>query len=159
MNPAEKFVLLADDDTVVAEMITHTLNLHNPELKIFQVRDGVEALDFLHCRGRWEQREPLNPTVILLDIKMPRLDGLEVLRHVKNDDSLKSTPVVMLTSSQHENDIREAYLAGANAYVVKPVEFRVFSSVLQQIDTFWVRINQPVPERHPTASPWTWRKS
>jgi CheY-like chemotaxis protein len=158
MNREQKFVLLADDDMVVAEIVTHTLSQHDPGLQIVHVRDGVEALDFLYCRERYEHREPVNPTVILLDVKMPRLDGLEVLRQVKNDDNLKSTPVVMLTSSQHESDIRDCYQAGANAYVVKPVEFRTFSAVLQQIDTFWMRINQPAPDRHP-ATPSAWKRS
>src|SRR5262249_1174212 len=113
MTAPGKFILLADDDAVVAELVIHTLSTSNPTLKIIHVRDGVEALDFLHSRGHFEHREPGNPTVVLLDVKMPRLDGLEVLKQIKEDEHLKSMPVVMLTSSQHENDIRESYQLGA----------------------------------------------
>src|SRR3954468_18793258 len=100
MTADDKFILLAEDDPVVAELVLHTFAQHDPAPRIVHVRDGVEALDFLHARGSYEGREPGNPTVVLLDVKMPRLDGLEVLRHVKSDDHLRSTPVVMLTSSQ-----------------------------------------------------------
>jgi two-component system response regulator len=159
MTDAGKFILLAEDDVVVAELVIHTLGLHDPSLKIVHVRDGVDALDFLYARGPHEHRETGNPTVILLDVKMPRLDGLEVLRQVKSDENLKSTPVVMLTSSQHENDIRESYQRGANAYIVKPVEFRSFASVLQQIENFWMRINQPPPDRRAVALPAAWKRA
>jgi CheY-like chemotaxis protein len=141
----DKFILLAEDDTVVAELILHTLSKHDPSPRVVHVRDGVEALDFLHARARYEGREPGNPTLILLDVKMPRLDGLEVLRHVKSDEHLRLTPVVMLTSSQDESDVRRSYDLGVNAYVVKPVEFRQFAFVLSQLDTFWLGINQPPP--------------
>lgn len=145
MNPSEKFILLAEDDLVVAELVLHTLATMTPAPKVVHVRDGVEALDFLQMRGKFAGREPGNPAVVLLDLKMPRLDGLEVLRHVKSDDTLKSTPVVMLTSSQDERDIRESYQFGANAYVVKPVEFRKFAYVLQHLQSFWLDINHPPP--------------
>ena len=143
--PSDKFILLAEDDLVVAELVLHTLSTMSPAPNVVHVRDGVDALDFLHQRGKYARREPGNPAVVLLDMKMPRLDGLEVLRHVKNDELLKSTPVVMLTSSQDERDIRESYQLGANAYVVKPVEFRKFAFVLQQLQTFWLEINHPPP--------------
>jgi CheY-like chemotaxis protein len=143
MSDAGKYLLLAEDDNVVAELIQHTLEEHDPALRIIRVRDGVEALDFLHARGAHAQRDPGNPTVMLLDVKMPRLDGLEVLRAVKSDDRLRVTPVVMLTSSQDERDVRESYALGANAYVVKPVEFRRFAAVLHHVETFWMKINQP----------------
>jgi CheY-like chemotaxis protein len=107
------------------------------------VRDGVETLDYLHSRARYENRPPENPAVLLLDVKMPRMDGLEVLRQIKADERLKTTPVVMLTSSQDERDVRSSYELGANAYVVKPVEFRRFATVLKQIENFWLRINHP----------------
>lgn len=159
MNEAGKFILLAEDDLVVAELVVHTLRMHDPTINIVHVRDGVETLDFLHGRGHFEHRDYGNPTVVLLDVKMPRLDGLEVLRQIKSDENLKSTPVVMLTSSQHESDIRESYRLGANAYVVKPVEFRSFASVLQLIANFWLRTNQPAPERHPAAIATDWKQS
>lgn len=145
MTIDDKFILLAEDDTVVAELMLHTLAKHEPSPRVVHVRDGVEALDFLHARARYEGREPGNPTLMLLDVKMPRLDGLEVLRHVKSDETLRSTPVVMLTSSQDEGDVRRSYELGANAYVVKPVEFRQFASVLEHLDMFWLGINQPPP--------------
>ena len=143
MISGEKFILLAEDDLVVAELVLHTFATATPAPKVIHVRDGVEALDFLHARGKYADREPGNPAVVLLDLKMPRLDGLEVLRHLKSDETLKSMPVVMLTSSQDERDIRESYQAGANAYVVKPVEFRKFAFVLQQLESFWLGINHP----------------
>src|SRR5687768_13146869 len=118
--PREKFMLLAEDDAVVAELVLHTLATLTPAPKVIHVHDGVEALDFLFARGPYAHREPGNPAVVLLDLKMPRLDGLELLRQVKTNEFLKSTPVVMLTSSQDERDVRESYLLGANAYVVKP---------------------------------------
>jgi len=144
-NPA-RYLLLAEDDEVVAELVIHTLVSHDPNLRIVHVRDGVETMDFLRARGAFAQRSPGIPTVVLLDIKMPRLDGLEVLRQMRADEHLRATPVVILTSSQQESDIRESYRHGASAYVVKPVEFRSFVRVLHQIAGFWMQINQPPPE-------------
>src|SRR3954469_958300 len=143
MSESGKYLLLAEDDKVVAELIMHTLQEHDPALRVIHVRDGVEALDYLHNRGRFTQREATSPAVMLLDVKMPRVDGLEVLRQIKSDERLKTTPVVMLTSSQDERDIRESYALGANAYVVKPVEFRRFVAMLKQLESFWMKINQP----------------
>ena len=154
MSASNKFILLAEDDAVVAELVLHTLATHTPAPRVVHVRDGVETLDFLYSRRQFEKREPGNPSVVLLDLKMPRVDGLEVLRQVKTDQHLKSTPVVMLTSSQDERDVRESYELGANAYVVKPVEFRRFASILQQLELFWLGINHPPPEerRAPQAA-------
>lgn len=147
----EKFILLAEDDTVVAELVLHTLATMAPAPKVVHVRDGVEAIDFLCVRGNYANRQPVNPAVVLLDVKMPRLDGLEVLRQAKGDPNLKTIPIVMLTSSHDERDVRESYLLGANAYVVKPVEFRKFAFVLQQLETFWLGINCPPPEQRAPA--------
>lgn len=152
MSPSNKFILLAEDDAVVAELVMHTLSTHTPAPKVVHVRDGVEALDFLYSRRQFEKREPGNPTVVFLDLKMPRVDGLEVLRQVKTDGQLKSTPIVMLTSSQDDRDVRESYELGANAYVVKPVEFRRFANVLQQLELFWLNINHPPPEKRSAAA-------
>lgn len=149
MSAEDKFILLAEDDPMVAELVLHTLATHSPAPRVIHVRDGVEALDFLYCRKQYEQRDPGTPTVVFLDVKMPRLDGLEVLRQLKGDERLKLLPIVMLTSSQDERDVRESYLLGANAYVVKPVEFRRFAFVLQHLETFWLGINHPPPRpRH-----------
>ncbi len=150
--PPHKFILLAEDDAVVAELVLYTLATMTPAPKVVHVRDGVEALDFLTARGAYAQREPGNPTLVLLDVKMPRLDGLEVLRQVKTNAHLKTTPVVMLTSSQDERDVRESYLLGANAYVVKPVEFRRFAFILQHLETFWLGINHPPPDQYSLAT-------
>jgi CheY-like chemotaxis protein len=148
----EKFILLTEDDAVVAELVLHTLATMTPAPKVVHVRDGVEAIDFLCVRGNYANRPPQNPTVMLLDLKMPRLDGLEVLRQVKTNEQLRTTPVVMLTSSQDERDVRESYRLGANAYVVKPVEFRKFAFILQHLETFWLGINQPPPDPRPKAA-------
>ena len=153
MTGVDKFILLAEDDPVVAELILHTFAQHTPPPKVVHVRDGVETLDFLHARERYANREPGAPSVLLLDVKMPRLDGLEVLRAIKRDKQLKAMPVVMLTSSQDERDVRESYALGANAYVVKPVEFRKFAFVLQHLESFWLHINHPPPfQRSPVMT-------
>jgi CheY-like chemotaxis protein len=143
MNDPARYILLAEDDKVVAELIRHALLDHDPDVRIVHVKDGVEALDYLYARERYAHRENAPPAVVLLDVKMPRLDGLEVLRQIKGDERLRAIPVVMLTSSQDERDIRESYALGANAYVVKPVEFRRFTAILKQLEIFWMKINQP----------------
>jgi CheY-like chemotaxis protein len=149
MNATDKFILLAEDDAVVAELVLHTLATHTPAPRVVHVRDGVEALDFLYSRQKFENRGGGNPSVVLLDLKMPRVDGLEVLRQVKTDEQLKSTPIVMLTSSTDDRDVLTSYQLGANAYVVKPVEFRRFAAILQQVELFWLGINHPPPDiRH-----------
>ena len=152
MTSGDKFILLVEDDAIVAELVLHTLGTMTPAPKVVHVRDGVEALDFLCSRGSYEHREPGAPAVLLLDVKMPRLDGLEVLRQVKTSDDLRTTPVVMLTSSQDERDVRESYMLGANAYVVKPVEFRKFAFVLQHLETFWLGINHPPSDQQNLAT-------
>lgn len=151
MISQDKFILLAEDDAVVAELVMHTLATHTPAPRVVHVKDGVEALDFLYARDQFEHRTGGAPAVVLLDLKMPRIDGLEVLRQVKGDTRLKATPVVMLTSSQEERDVLASYEAGANAYVVKPVEFRRFASVLQQLELFWLGINLPPPDQRPAG--------
>lgn len=145
MNVAEKYMLLAEDDLMVAELVVHALAQRDPPPRLVHVRDGVETLDYLYSRGRYANRHPVNPAVILLDVKMPKLDGIEVLRQIKSDDALKVVPVVMLTSSQDERDVRESYHLGANAYVVKPVEFRNFATVLRQLEIFWLQVNHSPP--------------
>ena len=151
MSADPKFILLAEDDPVVAELMLQTLATITPAPRVFHVRDGVEVMDFLCSRGSYARREPGNPAVVLLDLKMPRLDGLEVLRQVKGSEHLRNTPVVMLTSSRDERDIARSYQLGANAYVVKPVEYPKLASTLQHLESFWLRINQPPPARHRPA--------
>lgn len=146
MIPPEKYILLAEDDSVVAELILHTLATHTPAPRVVHVKNGVEALDFLYARRQFAGRSGGLPCVVLLDLKMPLVDGLEVVRQVKADAQLKAMPVVMLTSSQDDGDVSRCYQAGANAYVVKPVEFRRFAVILQQLELFWVGINHPPPD-------------
>ena len=110
------------------------------------VRDGEEALNYLYRRGRFQGREGNNPIVVLLDIKMPKVDGLEVLRQIKADERLKTTPVVIVTSSREEQDLIESYKLGVNAYVVKPVNFNQFVDAVKEIGAFWAVINEPPPE-------------
>lgn len=148
-----QYLLLAEDDPAVAEIVMHALHTVEPGLHIVHVRDGVDALNFLHASEQYEHRDPGQPAFILMDVKMPRVDGLEVLRQIKGDSRLRSIPVVMLTSSQDERDVRESYAWGANAYVVKPVEFRWLLAVLHELVTFWMRINHPPPETHWTPAP------
>jgi two-component system response regulator len=143
MSGVEKFILLAEDDPVVAELVLHLFGQQDPAPTVVHVQDGVEALDFLHSHGAYEHREPGNPAVVILDVKMPRLDGLEVLRHIKSEEHLRATPVVMLTSSYDDRDIRTAYDHGANAYVVKPVEFPRFAEFIRSLPFFWMEVNQP----------------
>lgn len=117
------------------------------------VNDGEQALDFLYCRGKFLGRTSGNPVLVLLDLKMPKVDGLEVLRTIKGDDSLRTMPVVMLTSSREEQDIVRSYQLGINAYVVKPVDFHSFIEAVKHLGTFWILLNEAVP-RTGTAHPW-----
>jgi len=151
MNDGEKFILLAEDDPMVAELILHALERLPAPPRVVHVSDGVEALDFLQARDGHHGREGGLPSLTLLDVKMPRLDGLEVLRHIKTDPVLRSMPVVMLTSSQDERDVRTSYEFGANAYIVKPLDFTRLVEILTTVENFWLHVNflppqlQPVP--------------
>lgn len=141
MSPI-RTILLAEDSPADAEMAIDALRearLANP---IVHVEDGVEALDYLYRRGAFANREPGMPAVLLLDIKMPRLDGLEVLKQIRQDDALKRLPVVILSSSREENDLARSWDLGVNAYVVKPVDVDQFFNAVQTLGTFWAVINQ-----------------
>lgn len=113
--------------------------------EVVTVPDGAEALDYLYGRGRYQQRPPGNPVLVLLDLKMPKVDGLEVLQTIKRDPSLRSIPVVMLTSSREEQDLLRSYELGVNAYIVKPVDFAEFVRAVKDIGAFWGVLNQPPP--------------
>ena len=152
MTDPDRFIMLAEDDAVVAELVIHTLATMSPAPRVVHVHDGAEALDFLCSRGAYTMRAGGQPAVVLLDVNMPRVDGLEVLRQIKSNEQIKATPVVMFTSSQDERDIRESYRLGANAYVVKPVDFGKFAAVLQRLETFWLGVNQPPPSRAAIAT-------
>jgi CheY-like chemotaxis protein len=139
-------ILLAEDNPNDVELTLAGLKELNPANEIVVVRDGVEALDYLFCRGSYASRNNNEPVVILLDLKMPKMDGLQVLREIKSNEKLKSIPVVMLTSSAQESDLVKSYQLGVNAYVVKPVNFREFINAVKQVGAFWAVVNEPPPE-------------
>ncbi len=138
-------ILLVEDDPKDIELTLTALGEYNLANDIVVVRDGVEALDYLYCREEFAQRPAGNPVVILLDLKMPRLDGLQLLRQLKADERMRLVPVVILTSSRESRDLEECYKLGANAYVVKPVRFTEFVEAVRQIGGFWALINEPPP--------------
>jgi CheY-like chemotaxis protein len=138
-------ILLVEDDPYDVELTLTALTDSHLTNEIVVVRDGAEALDYLYRRGAYESREAGNPAVILLDLKLPKVDGLEVLKRVKSDPPLWTIPVVMLTSSREEKDLAESYDSGSNAYVVKPVGFGDFVEAVRELGIFWAVINQPPP--------------
>jgi CheY-like chemotaxis protein len=140
-----KSILLAEDNAEDVELTLTALSEHNLANGVVVTRDGAEALDYLYHRGKFVTRGSGNPAVILLDLKMPKVDGLEVLRTIKADEKLKLIPVVMLTSSREEPDLIESYKLGVNAYVVKPVNFQEFIAAVKQLGIFWALLNEPPP--------------
>lgn len=138
-------ILLAEDNERDVELTLEALSEHNLANGVVVVRDGAEALDYLFCRGQYKTRDSGHPAVVLLDLKMPKVDGLEVLRQLKADEKLKVVPVVMLTSSREEQDIIRGYELGVNAYVVKPVNFREFIAAVKQLGVFWALVNERPP--------------
>lgn len=140
-------ILLAEDDPRDVELTLEALQSHQVANPVDVVHDGVEALQYLKCEGPYADREPGNPAVLMLDIKMPRMDGLTVLRHVREDPSLKTLPVVILTSSREEKDLLAGYESGVNAYVVKPVAFAEFVKAVGGAGLFWAMINETPPVR------------
>ncbi len=140
-------ILLAEDDPRDVELTLTTLNEYKLCNEVVVVRDGAEALDYLYRRGAYKDRPDENPAVALLDLKMPKVDGLQVLRTMKLDDRLRTVPVVILTSSRQEEDLVESYRLGVNAYVVKPVDFREFVDAIKTIGLFWGLINELPPTR------------
>ena len=138
-------ILLVDDCQMDTEMALDALQSYHLATEEVTLRDGSEALDYLYRRGQFAGRTNEQPAVILLDLKMPKVDGLEVLRQVKNDLELRVIPVVMLTSSIEERDLLRSYQNGANAYVVKPVNSQEFEDAVKQVGLFWTVLNQPPP--------------
>jgi len=136
-------ILLAEDDPNDVELTIHALQKHNLANRIHVVRDGEEALDFLLCRGAYKDRDSVTPKVVLLDLKLPKVDGLEVLRQLRGDERTRVMPVVIMTSSSQERDVVETYKLGANSYIVKPVDFDQFSEAVRQIGCYWLLLNQP----------------
>jgi CheY-like chemotaxis protein len=139
-----KQILLAEDNPFDRELTITALEQNNLANKVITVNDGVEALDYLYKRGEFSNRLEGNPCVILLDIKMPRLDGIEVLKKIKSDPDLKVIPVVMLTSSREESDLVTSYNLGVNAYVVKPVDFKEFIDAIKSAGLFWAITNETI---------------
>jgi len=139
-------ILLAEDNLNDVELTLSALADQNLANRVVAVSDGVEVIEYLRCEGMFSMRRKGNPAVILLDIKMPRMDGIEVLQVIRNDQALKMIPVVMLTSSREEPDLLKCYELGVNAYVVKPVDFKDFFDAVKQLGVFWAMINELPPE-------------
>jgi len=138
-------ILFAEDNPRDVELTLEALGDHNLANNVIVVRDGVETMEYLRCEGKYKQRKPGNPAVLLLDIKMPRMDGIEVLKAIRSDKKLHTLPVVMLTSSREEQDVIKSYELGVNAYVVKPVDFKEFIEAVKQLGVFWAVINEVPP--------------
>ena len=138
-------ILLAEDSPQDVELACVALKKNRLANEVVVARDGAEALDYLYRRGRFAERDAGHPSVVFLDLKMPKVDGLEVLRQMKSDESLRMIPVVMLTSSREESDLVKSYKLGVNAYVVKPVDFQNFVDAVQQTGRFWAVINELPP--------------
>jgi CheY-like chemotaxis protein len=141
-----KRILIAEDNPNDLELTLTALEEHHVVNEIVTVGDGAEALDYLFARGRFAGRPPGPPAVVLLDIKMPKVDGIEVLRQIKTDPQLHTVPVVMLTSSAEEPDLVRSYELGVNAYVVKPVEFSEFIAAVSRLGIFWGLVNTAPPK-------------
>jgi CheY-like chemotaxis protein len=138
-------ILMVEDDARDVELTITALEDYNLANEVVVTRDGEEALDYLYCRGQYANRSCDNPSVMLLDLKLPKVDGLEVLRQVKSDENLRMIPVVVLTSSREEKDLVASYQLGVNAYVVKPVDFHEFVNAIKELGVFWAVINAPPP--------------
>jgi CheY-like chemotaxis protein len=139
-------ILLVEDNQKDVELTLEALEEHKLANQVEVVNDGVDALDYLYCRGKYNNRPNRMPAVMLLDIKMPQMDGIEVLTRLKSDAKLKSIPVVMLSSSREEPDLKKCYELGVNAYVVKPVVFKDFIEAVRNIGVFWALLNELPPE-------------
>jgi CheY-like chemotaxis protein len=138
-------ILIVEDDPRDVELTLTALEEYNLANAVVVTRDGQEALDYLYRRGKFNTRSNGNPAVMLLDLKLPKIDGLEVLKQVRSDEHLKMIPVVVLTSSHEEKDMMRSYQLGVNAYVVKPVDFHEFVNAVKELGVFWAVINEPPP--------------
>jgi CheY-like chemotaxis protein len=138
-------ILMVEDDPKDVELTLTALEEYNLANEVVVTRDGEQALDYLHCRGEYKTRSSGNPAVMLLDLKLPKVDGLEVLKQIKSDGELRMIPVVVLTSSKEEKDMVASYKLGVNAYVVKPVDFHEFVNAIKELGVFWAVINEPPP--------------
>ncbi len=140
-------ILLAEDNPNDVELTLEALAQHHLANEVDVVNDGAEALDYLYRRNKYEGRSNGDPAVVLLDLKMPKVDGLEVLKTIKSDPQLRTVPVVILTSSREETDLVRSYELGVNAFVVKPVDFTKFVESVRQVGMFWAIINEPPPKK------------
>jgi len=139
-------ILLVEDNPNDEKLALHAFKKHNLANKVYVVRDGAEALEFVFCTGAYAQRHFDNPRVILLDKKLPLVDGMEVLRQIRADPRTRFVPVVMLTASSEESDIIESYKLGVNSYIVKPVDFQQFSETARQLGYYWLLLNKQPAE-------------
>jgi CheY-like chemotaxis protein len=144
-----KRILLAEDSDHDVELTLNALEENHLANEVVVVRDGAEALDYLFAKGSFASRQPGLPAVVLLDLKMPKLNGLDVLKALREDPQLRTVPVVMLTSSREEQDLVESYRLGVNAYVVKPVDFQEFQRTIADLGFFWAIVNVPPPVSQP----------
>jgi CheY-like chemotaxis protein len=140
-----KSILLVEDDPKDIELTLGSLEEYNLANEVLVARDGAEALDYLYRRGQFADYPSGNPAVILLDVKLPKVDGFEVLKTIRSDDKLKLIPVTILTSSREDNDLIQSYQLGANAYIVKPVDFHQFTDAIKKLGVFWAVLNEPPP--------------
>jgi DNA-binding response OmpR family regulator len=138
-------ILLVEDDPNDVELTLTALEEYNLANEVVVTRDGETALDYLYCRGNFSTRSNENPAVLLLDLKLPKVNGLEVLQQIRSDEKLNMIPVIVLTSSHEEKDIVASYRLGVNAYVVKPVDFHEFVNAVKELGAFWAVINEPPP--------------
>lgn len=143
----QRFILLVEDNPDDVELTLRALKKHNVQNEVVVARDGAEALDYLFVTGAYASRDTdIMPAVILLDLKMPKIDGLEVLRRIRADERTKLLPVVILTSSKEEQDLINGYKLGANSYIRKPVDFIQFSEAIKQLGLYWLILNEPPPK-------------
>ena len=140
-----KSILLVEDDPKDIELTLGSLEEYNLANEVLVARDGAEALDYLYRRGQFADYPNGNPAVILLDLKLPKVDGFEVLKTIRSDDKLKLIPVTILTSSREDNDLIQSYQLGANAYIVKPLDFHQFTDAIKELGIFWAVLNEPPP--------------
>src|SRR5271156_3518493 len=138
-------ILMVEDDPQDVELTLTALADYNLANEVVVLGDGAEALDYLYCRGNYAGRTSENPAVLLLDLKLPKVDGLELLQVIKSDEKLRAIPVVVLTSSREERDMVTSYKLGVNAYVVKPVDFHEFVNAIKELGVFWAIVNEAPP--------------
>ena len=140
-------ILLVEDNPTDEALVLRAFKKYNLSAKIIVVRDGAEAVDFIFCQGAYKDRDPRDvPQLILLDMKLPKLSGLEVLRQIRANEHTRLLPVIMLTSSKEEQDLMESYRSGANSYVRKPIEYDQFLEAIRELSLYWLKVNEQPPD-------------